>query len=100
MKILITVDPEIPVPPVNYGGIERIVYSLVEGLADMGHDVTVCANAESDVSCKLVAWKGTRSGNKTDILKNMLTLTGLVMRGRYDAVHSFSRLAYMGLIMP
>ena len=32
MKIAITVDPEIPVPPVLYGGIERIVDMLVRSV--------------------------------------------------------------------
>ena len=39
MKILITVDPEIPVPPTNYGGIERIVSSLSEEFTKQGHEV-------------------------------------------------------------
>jgi hypothetical protein len=29
MKILLTADPELPVPPQLYGGIERIVHVLV-----------------------------------------------------------------------
>ena len=32
MRILMTVDPEIPVPPRTYGGIERIVDALVKAL--------------------------------------------------------------------
>jgi hypothetical protein len=31
LRIAITVDPEIPVPPLLYGGIERIVDMLVRG---------------------------------------------------------------------
>lgn len=100
MKILLTADPEIPVPPVNYGGIERIVDILVQGLVSAGHDVTLCANPESEVPCRLIGWKGLRSQNKLDTIQNLLTLTQLVKKEKFDIVHSFSRLAYMGFIMP
>ncbi len=47
MKILITVDPEIPVPPVNYGGIERIVDRLIQSYSSEGHLVYLVAHPES-----------------------------------------------------
>ena len=31
LSIVMTVDPEIPVPPLHYGGIERIVHMLTTG---------------------------------------------------------------------
>ena len=36
MRILLTVDPEIPVPPSTYGGIERVVALLATGLEQRG----------------------------------------------------------------
>jgi glycosyltransferase involved in cell wall biosynthesis len=100
MKILLTVDPEIPVPPVMYGGIERIVEMLIDVYVKEGHDVTLCANPASKVPCKLVGWKGLRSQHLPDIIKNSLTLTRLVYKEHFDVVHSFSRLAYMTAIFP
>lgn len=100
LNILLTCDPELPVPPGKYGGIERIVEMLVKGLVDMGHEVTLCANGDSQVPCRLVAWKGAKSQHLPDTVRNLATLTSLVLRNRFDIVHSFSRLAYMGLIMP
>lgn len=100
LRILLTCDPEIPVPPGQYGGIERIVDLLVTGLVNRGHDVILCANNASSVSCKLVAWKGQKSQHFPDIIKNTVTLTKTVLQHKVDLVHSFSRLAYMGLIMP
>ena len=100
MKILLTADPELPVPPGLYGGIERIVDTLVHNYVDAGHDVTLCAHPESRVPCRLVPWKGPRSQNRVDVLKNMATLTRLVYGGKFDIVHSFSRLAYMTAVFP
>jgi glycosyltransferase involved in cell wall biosynthesis len=100
MKILITADPELPVPPGLYGGIERIIEVLIHGYIKEGHSVTLCANPESQVPCKLISWKGSRSQNMVDTVKNTLTLTKTVLTGKFDIVHSFSRLAYMAPIMP
>lgn len=100
MKILLTCDPEIPVPPGLYGGIERIVDALLNAYVHQGHDVTLCANSSSKVPCRLVGWKGNKSQNANDTLRNTLQLTRLVIKERFDIVHSFSRLAYMMPIMP
>jgi glycosyltransferase involved in cell wall biosynthesis len=100
MKILLTVDPEIPVPPVGYGGIERIVDMLIHQYVLKGMDVTLCANAASKVPCRLVTWKGNKSRGLANIIKNTLQLTNLVYKGNFDVVHSFSRLAYMTAILP
>lgn len=100
MKILLTADPELPVPPGLYGGIERIVDMLIRAYVEAGHSVTLCAHPASNVPCKLVPWKGARSQSKADMFKNMATLTREAYRGKYDILHSFSRLAYMTLLMP
>ena len=51
MRILITVDPEIPVPPKLYGGIERVVDGLAAELRARGHQVGLLAHPES--GCKV-----------------------------------------------
>jgi glycosyltransferase involved in cell wall biosynthesis len=33
-----------PVPPPNYGGIERVIYDLTEELVEMGHEVYLFAH--------------------------------------------------------
>ncbi|MDB5097149.1 MAG: glycosyltransferase [Cyanobacteria bacterium RYN_339] len=43
------------VPPPAYGGIETVVYLLVEGLVAAGHDVTLFATGDSRTSARLVA---------------------------------------------
>lgn len=100
MEILLTVDPEIPVPPIGYGGIERIVDMLIQQYVQKGMEVTLCAHADSKVPCHLVKWKGAKSRGAVDIAKNTLQLTPLVYSGKFDVIHSFSRLAYMTAVLP
>lgn len=100
MRIALTADPELPVPPRQYGGIERIVDMLARGLAERGHEVTLFAHSGSLTAGRLVAWPGRRSGSVLDTARNSLTLAHEVARGRFDLVHSFSRIAYMLPILP
>lgn len=53
MKILQIAPVERRVPPHRHGGIERVVYNLVEGLCRRGHDVTLLASSDSVVSARL-----------------------------------------------
>lgn len=47
MKILVIADPHIPVPPVKYGGTERIADLLCRGLVERGHRIRLLAGAGS-----------------------------------------------------
>jgi len=46
LRIGMLAPPWFQLPPSGYGGIESIVYWLVEGLVDRGHDVTVISTGE------------------------------------------------------
>jgi glycosyltransferase involved in cell wall biosynthesis len=100
LRIAVTVDPEIPVPPRLYGGIERIVDMLVCGLAQRGHEVTLFANPESQVSCRVLPYPGSRSQNKIDTFANTWHVSNAIRRGHFDLVHSFARLAYLAPLLP
>ena len=96
MRILVTADPELPIPPKLYGGIERIIDLLVTGLQNRGHEVGLVAHPESTTSVsKLFPWRGMRSQSKFDTFQNMLTLWSAVQEFKPDLVHSFSRIFYM-----
>lgn len=47
MRVLVIADPHIPIPPTGYGGIERIVASLCQGLAERGCIVDLMAGPGS-----------------------------------------------------
>jgi glycosyltransferase involved in cell wall biosynthesis len=54
MRIAIISLPYLPVPPDKYGGTERVIYFLIKGLMELGHEVTLFATADSKVDCKLI----------------------------------------------
>src|SRR5882672_3921611 len=97
MHLALTVDPEIPVPPKLYGGIERIVDMLVTGMRRRGHRVTLFAHPDSQVECELIPWRGARSSSQWDTLLNARQVFRRVANSSEapDLVHSFSRLAYL-----
>lgn len=53
MKIAQIAPLELPVPPKEYGGTERVIYHLCEGLQALGHEVTLFAADESEVNVTL-----------------------------------------------
>jgi glycosyltransferase involved in cell wall biosynthesis len=100
MRIAITADPDIPVPPLHYGGIERIVDMLAKGLVARGHNVTMFAHPDSTSAGTLVPWPGIGSHSRLNTLRNAACLYRHVSAGEFDVLHSFSRLAYMSALLP
>lgn len=100
LRIIVTVDPEIPVPPTHYGGIERIVYMLICGLTERGHQVHLFAHPESKTPAELIPYKGRSSSSFMDTILNTLQIKNYIQKmGDVDIIHSFSRLAYLLLLM-
>ena len=100
LRIFVTADPEIPVPPRLYGGIERIVDLLVQGLIARGHEVTLFAHPESRTKGELVPLVGRRSTATVDTLANAALIAREAARRRPDVVQSFGRLAYLWTLLP
>lgn len=100
MRIVLTADPELPVPPRHYGGIERIVDMLGRRLIARGHDVLLFARDGSRCPVPRVAWPGRASSSKVDTILNAAVLTRHVTLHHFDIVHSFSRIAYMLPLLP
>ena len=96
MKILLTSDPEIPVPPELYGGVQRLVDSLLLGLRSRGHTVGLVAHPDSTSPAdRFFPWRGTDSQNIIDTLGNISVLRKAIQGFQPDIVHSFSRLLYL-----
>jgi glycosyltransferase involved in cell wall biosynthesis len=89
MKIAIIADPFIPIPPLNYGGIERIIHFLIVGLKERGHEVILIAHADSKVDVPLIKYKNQTTRLAT--LHNILTINKL-KSFKPDIIHSFGRL--------
>ena len=96
MKILLTADPFLPVPPAGYGGIERIVDGLARCLGSKGHVVGLVAHPQS--SCNVPFRYGWPAPGRTSLpasIRNALALRRATARFRPDVLHSFSRLGYL-----
>jgi glycosyltransferase involved in cell wall biosynthesis len=101
VRILLTADPELPVPPVLYGGIERVVADLIAGLRARGHEVGLVAHPDSAASVEaFYPWPGALSQRARDTFANARALRRAVRDFRPDVLHSFSRLMYLAPLLP
>ncbi len=86
----------IPVPPIGYGGIERIVDALLRQCRATGHQVALLAHPDSTAAAdQRFAWPSLRTDSVKATWRNALALRRAVRAFRPDVVHSFSRLAYL-----
>lgn len=93
MRILLTADPGLPVPPTHYGGIERIVGDLAVWLGRQGMPVGLVAQRDSAVGVdRLFPWATDRP---TDSWRGAITLSSAASAFQPDIIHSFSRLAFL-----
>lgn len=95
LSIAMTADPFLPVPPLQYGGIERVIQFLADGLVERGHRVVLFAHRDSKVRADLVPYPTDQNQSVVQIARNAATIGATIMRGRYDIVHSFGRLNYL-----
>ena len=97
MKILIPVDPEIPVPPIHYGGVERLVDGLITAYRKKGHEVYLLANPESSAkdASAIYKWEALKSRGFSNVWKNAWRLYSIAKKVKPDVIHSFGRLLYL-----
>ena len=96
MRILLTADPFIPVPPKLYGGIERVIDGMIRGLRAGGDTVGLLAHADShcDTDARY-AWSHAHPDRLIAHWQCARDLRAAVRDFKPDIVHSFSRLAYL-----
>ena len=101
MRVLLLMDPFIRVPPAHYGGIERVIADLGDGLARRGHDVTLWAAPGSSMAGTVEPFGAEGEWTRWSNVRNTLTLAGrFLSRRKFDVVHNFGRLAYLAPILP
>jgi glycosyltransferase involved in cell wall biosynthesis len=54
MKVAIVSSPYVPVPPLKYGGTERVIHYLIKGLLELGHEPILLGTGDSKVPCRLI----------------------------------------------
>ncbi|MEP6611847.1 MAG: hypothetical protein ABJA76_08185, partial [Mucilaginibacter sp.] len=98
MKILLIMDPGIPVPPPLYGGHERLVYMFAEEYQKQGHEVSLLAGPGSNISGTCYAF-GENKLEKSASQKNRELLQAWAFlrkhRNTFDLIHNFGRLIYL-----
>ncbi len=102
LRIAMIMDIMAPVPPKTYGGIERVVDFMVQGLVERGHEVTLFASDDSEVPCRLIPFGHRRS---KQIWIEILNTTRLYARligmcKEFDVVHCFGRMLYLLPLLP
>jgi glycosyltransferase involved in cell wall biosynthesis len=96
LKILLTADPHLPVPPQFYGGIERIIATLIASLRLRGHTVGLVAHPDSTAPTDFfVGWSHVLPKSASAHIQNALTLLRASREYGPTLIHSFSRLAYL-----
>jgi len=93
LRIALLAAPMVPVPPVAYGGTERVVAALASELTKRGHDVTVFASGDSTVAGRLrpvverALW---RTGHHGDVSAHMLRAVARCWAeaDQFDLIHS------------
>jgi glycosyltransferase involved in cell wall biosynthesis len=54
MRVLLVSPPYLPIPPKKYGGTEQVIYHLIKGLKELGHEPVLIAPGDSEVDCEVV----------------------------------------------
>ena len=97
MRVLLVMDPFIKVPPDHYGGIERVVADLGNGLARRGHDITLWAAPGSRLDGRVEPFGREGEWTRWSNARNFATLATRFIgaMNRFDVIHNFGRLAYL-----
>lgn len=98
MKILLIMDPGIPVPPPLYGGHERLVYMFAEAYQKQGHDVSLLAGPDSFISGKCYSF-GVNRLERSSLQRNKELFQAWAFLRKhgleFDLIHNFGRLMYL-----
>ena len=96
MRLLVLADPFLPIPPRHYGGIERIIASLLRSARDAGHEIVLMAHPDSRVEgVQLESFCGDLKPRARDFFHNCGRAIRVAASFRPHLIHSFARLAYL-----
>jgi len=97
MRILLIMNPGLPVPPKLYGGIERIVYLLAEEYTRLGHEVTLLAGPDSYCSGTTITFGENKANySRREKVKEIGFVWKYLVKNhsKFDLIHNFGRLIY------
>lgn len=94
MKIVQVAPDVYPIPPVNYGGIERVMYDLIEELVRRGHEVFLYAPKGSNTSARLIPYQHEKSWSQHEILKYV----SATLPEDIDIIHDHTHASIIGRV--
>jgi glycosyltransferase involved in cell wall biosynthesis len=100
LKVLVIADPIVPVPPVMYGGSERIVDLMCRGLIRRGHEVGLMAGPGSHLEGgKVTLYRAPSSARISRTLRK-IWFQFLILRAssRAEVIINHGRLDYLEVI--
>jgi len=98
MRILLIMDPGIPVPPLLYGGHERLVSLFANEYARLGHEVTLLAGPASSCNGTTVTFGiNDLDRSKKQRRKEAFFVWRYLRQNHknFDLIHNFGRLIYL-----
>lgn len=95
LRIAMVMPPWYEVPPAGYGGLERVCASLIDGLVDLGHEVTLFgAGTKTGTKARFVSTDPTlQSPRLLEAMPELVHVTRvneMLERERFDIVHDHS----------
>lgn len=90
LRVALVAPPYFSLPPSGYGGIERVVSALAEGLVARGHDVTIFAAPGSVSSARVISPldPAPALGDPASIADEVFFTTSAFLQGEtFDVVH-------------
>jgi glycosyltransferase involved in cell wall biosynthesis len=95
MRVGVIAPPYLPIPPTGYGGIERVISVLVEGLVANGDEVTLFAAPGSTTKARLVSPLGAPVplGDPAGVSSELYHVSAAYKEaGSFDVVHDHTGL--------
>jgi glycosyltransferase involved in cell wall biosynthesis len=96
LRVAMVVPPWCEIPPSGYGGLEQVCASLVDGLVNRGHDVTLFgAGDRTGTAGEFVSTGPTQFGRMNQSLPELahvVRVNELLERGRFDVVHDHTNI--------
>jgi glycosyltransferase involved in cell wall biosynthesis len=90
LRIVLVAPDVLPIPPIGYGGIEKVVYDLGEEYTKKGHDVIIFAPKGSISSGKIIAYEHSDTWNYNAIedfvLKNLPENVDIIHDHTHDSI--------------